>query len=143
MYQPPFTPGQIVANKQIMANFRCACEGGIRPANATNSVVLVLNHTKINHADDWHGSVLWFRGSGAKGDQTIDKGRNKTLLNAFHSDRPVYLFEVSTPGEYTFRGRVELADVPFQQPSQGRMVWIFPIRLAQPGQAAEDSCGQS
>lgn len=130
VYRPPFEPGHVATNSEIMANFHCACEGGIRPANATNSIVLVLNHTKMDHSDDWHGPVLWFRGAGSTGDQTLDRGRNKTLLAAFQTARPVYLFEVFKPGKYTFRGRLELAEQPFQQTEDNRKVWIFPLKLA-------------
>lgn len=134
MYVPPFKPGYIASNAEVMANFHCACEGGIRPANATDSIVLVLNHTKMNHQDDWHDGILWFRGAGNHGDQTLAKGRNKTLNTAFATGRPVYLFEVFKPKQYTFRGRMQLAGEPFQQDSPDaegtiRKVWIFPLEL--------------
>lgn len=135
MYIPPFAPGYAASNAEIMANFHCACEGGIRPATRTDSVVLVLNHTKRDHSQDWHGDTLWFQGSGAKGDQTLAKGLNKSLLAAFKTGKPTYLFEVFKPGKYTFRGRVELAGEPFGQkaPDSGggeRIVQIFPLKLA-------------
>ncbi len=134
MFIPPFQPGNIVTNEEIMKNFHCACEGGIRPANATDSIVLVLNHTKIDHSTDWHGDILWFRGSGNSGDQKLDKGRNKTLMKAFRRGRPVYLFEVFKAKAYTFRGRVELAEEPFQKEAEDqnglmRKVWIFPLKI--------------
>lgn len=135
MLTPPFKPGAAVSNNDIMAAFHCACEGGIRPANATDSIVLVLNHTKMSHQEDWRGNVLFFRGGGAKGDQSLDKGRNKTLLEAFGRNRPVYLFEVFKPKEYIFRGRMELAGEPFQKEEAGsdglpRKVWIFPLKIS-------------
>lgn len=127
-------PGQAISNRELMRIFRCACEGGIRPSNSTRTVVLVLNHTKRNHAEDWHGDVLWFQGSGSRGDQELDRGRNHTLLTALEDGRPVCLFEVYAAGKYTFRGPVQLAARPFQQEAQGsdglaRKVWIFPLKL--------------
>lgn len=130
MFTPPFKPGYVASNAEIMATFHCACEGGIRAANATNSIVLVLNHTKHPHSQDWHGDTLWFRGAGSKGDQTLDKGRNKTLLAAFSDGRPVYLFEVFSAKNYTFRGRIGLAGAPFQETEAGgRKIWIFPLKI--------------
>lgn len=129
MFVPPFKEGSSVANAAIMAAFHCACEGGIRPANATDTIVLVLNHTKHPDSRDWQGDVLLFRGSGSRGDQTLAKGLNRTLLTGLEKGRPVYLFEVFRQGEYTFRGRVELAREPFEKDEAGRKVWIFPLRL--------------
>lgn len=128
MFTPPFSIGEICTNAQIIASFHCACEGGIRPANSTNSIVLVLNHTKMNHEDDWQDGILFFRGSGSKGNQTVARGVNKSLLAAFDTDRPVYLFEVFTQGQYTFKGRVKLECSPFQKEENGRIVWIFPLK---------------
>lgn len=129
-FEPGLLPGQIISNAELMAIFHCACEGGIRPANRTHSIVLVLNHVKMDHSGDWHGGILWFRGAGSKGDQTLEKGRNRTLLNGLKGERPVYLFEVFSPGAYTYRGRVALTGEPFQQSDSGdpdRKVWIFPL----------------
>lgn len=141
MFEPPFRPGQIVGNNDLTAAFHCACEGGIRPANATNSIALVLNHTLHSHETDWRGDILHFRGAGAKGDQTLEKGRNRSLLKAFAAGRPVYLFEVYKPKQYTFRGRVELAGEPYasKSPDSGgimRRAWIFPLKLAKNESAA-------
>lgn len=142
MYIPAMQPGHVASNAEIMANFHCACEGGIRPANATDSIVLVLNHTKHPHSDDWHGDTLWFQGSGSNGDQTLEKGRNRTLLAAFSTARPVYLFEVFKPQKYTFRGRVELAGKPFESSGadsagKERKIWVFPLKIADNPEAGQ------
>ena len=129
--------GQIITNRELMRIFRCACEGGIRPSNKTNTIVLVLNHTKVAHDDDWHGNILWFQGAGSKGDQQLGKGRNRTLLDAFETGRPVYLFEVYKGGEYTLKGPVKLSGEPFQRDCPGidghmRKVWVFPLEIEDP-----------
>lgn len=127
-------PGQKISNAEIMAIFRCACEGGIRPSRRTGTIVLVVNHLKPPE-EIWRAGVLNFAGFGGKGDQTLAGGRNKTLLAAFEQGKGVYLFEVFRQGEYTYRGRVELAGPPFERQApdrdgQARRVWLFPLRLA-------------
>lgn len=125
-------PGAELSNRQIMDMFKCACEGGIRPANATNTIVLVVNHTKTASDDAWQDGIFNFTGAGSLGDQTLDKGRNKTLLQGLESGRPVYLFEVFKPKVYTYQGRVKLAKRPWQaekpdREDKLRKVWIFPL----------------
>lgn len=139
-FQTGLRPGQVISNRELMGIFRCACEGGVRPSNKTNTIVLVLNHTKVAHADDWHGKLLWFQGSGSRGDQQLDKGRNRTLLAAFETGRSVYLFEVYKGSEYTFKGLVKLAGEPFQRDCPDmdghmRKVWIFPLETEAPAEA--------
>lgn len=135
MFTPPLQPGQTLSNAEIMAIFHCACEGGIRPSNYTDSIVVVVNHVKNPARENWHDATLWFQGSGSKGDQVLNKGRNRTLNTAFATGRPVYLFEVYAQGKYTFRGRVELDGEPFQRKEKDmegndRRVWIFPLMIA-------------
>lgn len=120
-------------NRTLMTIFKCACEGGIRPSKSTNTVVLVVNHIKNRNKAGWRSGVLDFAGSGSKGDQTLSRGLNKSLMRAFENNMPVYLFEVFEQGKYTFRGRVNLASPPFAEEGEdseghARKIWVFPLR---------------
>lgn len=46
----------------------------------------------------------------------------------------IHFFEVLKPKEYTYRGEVQLAGEPYQEPQKDRdgrqrKVWVFPLRL--------------
>lgn len=126
---------QILTNNEIMEIFKCACEGGIRISKRTKTVVLVINTFKGCYNDiSWQDGILNYRGSGSKGNQSIEKGLNKSLLLAFRSNTPVYLFDVKKDKEYSYLGEVVLSNEPFQeeQPDkEGKMrkVWMFPLKL--------------
>lgn len=127
----PFTPGQLVNNREIMNVFKCACEGGIRKSNTTNTVVLINRSTSQDPGIP--AGTIAYEGSG-KGNQTLEKGKNKTLLKAFDMKLPVFLFEKEKPGVYKFLGRVSLVNPPFQeerpdQEGHNRKVWIFPLKI--------------
>lgn len=133
MFKPVLEANQVLSNRELMNIFHCACEGGIRPANATDSIVLVLNHTHQGLGDEWRNGTLYFTGAGSLGDQTLEKGKNKTLVAAFKNGRPVYLFEVFKRGEYVFQGKVGLAGNPYEKEGpdrEGKMrkVWVFPLK---------------
>jgi hypothetical protein len=73
-------------------------------------------------------------GMGRRGEQELS-GQNLRLARQAESDTPVYLFEVFTPNEYRYAGRVELAgEVQHEsQPDdqgQTRLVYVFPLRLS-------------
>lgn len=128
------TSRKVLSNNEIMEKFKCGCEGGIRKSKTTKTVVLVNNRIKNIYPNVWQNGILYFSGAERSGDQVIDKGLNKSLLSAFENDWPVYLFEVSEPKKYTFLGRVELFEEPFQKKEKDisgmqRNVWKFPLKL--------------
>jgi 5-methylcytosine-specific restriction protein A len=74
---------------------------------------------------------------GLEGDQSIDYMQNKTLNESPSNGVTPFLFEVYETGKYLFRGKVELAEQPFEeiQPDKNdakRTVWIFPLKIAGP-----------
>ncbi len=76
----------------------------------------------------WPGNLSCLR------DRALGFQQNKTLAESKKNGVDVYLFEVFHKGKYTYIGKVELAEKPYQdkQPDENgelRSVWVFPVRL--------------
>ena len=132
-----FTPGlhlgQIITNNELRQTFSCGMMGGMRRSKATNTLVIVSDHTKGLYEDKWYGDVLHYTGMGKKGDQDKNAAQNKTLNESNHNGVAVFLFEVFEENNYIYRGQVRLVDDPYQQKQiddEGvfRNVWIFPVQ---------------
>lgn len=127
-------PGQVINNKELASIFGCSSQGGMRKSNKTSSLVIVSSHIKSIYDDRWEGDILFYTGMGTKGDQSFDFMQNKTLYHSRTNHVDVYLFEVFIDKQYTYIGKVELAQEPFfeNQPDSNnkiRKVCIFPIRV--------------
>ncbi len=123
--------GQIVSNSDLSEVFKVGNMGGMRRSHATNSLVLVSDHTKAIYDDRWENNICFYTGMGLQGDQTLSS-QNKTLFESEISDISVYLFEVHIAGQYRFHGKVKLASKPFQEiqidmDGKLRSVWVFPL----------------
>jgi len=108
--------------------------GGMRRSKATNSLIIISDHTKGLYEDKWFGDVLHYTGMGKKGDQDLNFMQNKTLAESDKNGVEVHLFEVLVPTEYLYRGIVSLAGKPYQEIQKGedgipRKVWMFPLKL--------------
>jgi 5-methylcytosine-specific restriction protein A len=70
---------------------------------------------------------------GMEGDQSLEAVQNKTLAESNSNGVDVHLFEVHSPREYTYVGRVRLAEEPYSEKQSDkngreRLVWIFPLK---------------
>lgn len=124
--------GAVLTNDEVQTVFGVSRFRGMRKNNQENVLVLVSDPFQGFYDDRWEGDVLHYTGEGKTGDQKLG-GQNRTLAKSRESGIPVYLFEVLDRTRYTFRGRVELVDSPYQddQPDQNgdpRKVWMFPIQ---------------
>ena len=137
--------GEVISNDTLSKEiFVCANMGGMRYTRTYRVLVLISNHVMkmsnpvFNPYDDkWINGVLYYTGEGNIGDQPNPPTRqNKRLANQDY--KACYLFEVFRQGEYTYKGRVDLAGNPMygskhprgiQPDRNGKMrnVWIFPI----------------
>ena len=130
--------GDTINNRQLMKIFRCSPHGGMRRSIRTNTLVIVLDHTRSTYEGRWLDDVLHFTGMGRQGDQRLDYAQNKTLAESRTNEIETFLFEVFEPGSYIFRGQAAMTGEPYQeeQPdinSNPRKVWIFPLKtLNQP-----------
>lgn len=126
--------GDIISNRKLTSIFKCSPHGGMRRSLRTNTLVIVLDHTRSIYEGRWINDVLHFTAMGLKGDQRIDYAQNKTLAESRSNGIDLFLFEVFETGNYIFRGQVKLAGEPYQeeQPdlnSNARRVWIFPLKI--------------
>lgn len=129
-----FKIGQTVSNAELIAEFQCGNMGGMRRSKATNSLVLVSDHTKALYDDKWIGDILHYTGMGKVGDQDLNYMQIKTLAQSDKNGVEVHLFEVLVPKEYIYRGVVYLAGKPYQEIQKDengvpRKVWMFPLKL--------------
>ncbi len=132
-FKPPFKVGKIVTNMDIYKAFKCGNAGGMRYFTSTNTLVLMLDHTKSLYNDVWQGDILHYTGMGQNEDQTLTR-ENKTLAEAAKRGITVHLFEAFKKKAYTYRGEVVLAGKPYQEKQNDkndrlRNVWIFPLKL--------------
>ncbi len=132
MAHRPFNVGDVVTNKEMSEAYRVGNMGGMRKSNTYNCLVLISDHTKALYEDKWYGSELHYTGMGKIGDQVLKGNQNGTLYYSRTNGVEVHLFEVLNPGEYTYRGIVELSGNPYQeeQPDDNghtRKVWMFPL----------------
>lgn len=132
-YSAKFTIGQTVQHSEIIAEFKCSNMGGMRRSYATNTLVIISDHTKGFYEDKWYGDILHYTGMGKSGDQEINFMQNKTLAESDTNGVSVHLFEVFVPTKYIYHGAVVLADKPYQEIQKGddgvlRKVWMFPLK---------------
>ena len=132
-FNPGLRIGQIINNRELVEIFKCGIMGGMRRSKATNTLVIVTDHTKKLYKDKWKDGVLYYTGMGKVGDQDLYWGQDATLANYSKNGVDVHLFEVMNSGEYTYCGLVELVGKPYadtqtDEDERERKVWIFPIR---------------
>lgn len=132
-FTPP-APGSNLNNDDLVLQFLCSPQGGMRRSNRTNTLVIVSNHVASIYDDRWVDDVLHYTGMGQVDHQSLEFNQNRTLNESRTNGVAVHLFEVFTAKTYTYIGEVVLADEPYQekQPDvegRDRFVWIFPLRL--------------
>ena len=132
-FNPNLQIGQEISNAELVSIFKCGNMGGMRRSHATNTLVLVSDYTKGLYHDKWIGGTLHYTGMGKVGDQDLHWAQNDTLAGCRTNGVDVHLFVVMNEGVYTYCGRIELVDKPYQeiQPDENghdRLVWMFPIR---------------
>jgi 5-methylcytosine-specific restriction enzyme A len=131
-FEAPLKPHDVIDNERLRAIFRCSAAGAMRRSLATNSLVLISDHTRPGCEDKWIGKTFHFTGMGLSGEQGLSFNQNKALCEANEKGTGLYLFEVFEPGNYTYVGEVELADNPYlsrQTDSEKNMrdVTVFPL----------------
>lgn len=133
MFKPSYEIGATVTHLDITSEFHCGNMGGMRRAKATNTLVIISDHTKGLYDDKWYGDVLHYTGMGKIGDQVLDGNQNKTLFYSDTNGIAVHLFEVLEAKKYIYHGPVKLAGSPYQEVQKDdngdlRKVWMFPVK---------------
>jgi 5-methylcytosine-specific restriction protein A len=126
--------GGVVSHFDLIEEFKCGNMGGMRRSRATNSLVIISDHTKGLYDDKWYEDILHYTGMGKKGDQDINFMQNRTLAESATNGVNVHLFEVLVPTQYIYRGIVNLTEQPYQETQIGddglpRKVWMFPLKV--------------
>jgi 5-methylcytosine-specific restriction protein A len=134
VFNPGLEKNQVIDNNDLCSIFKCSPQGGMRRSHRTNTLAVISDHTKGIYGDKWINGVLHYVGMGLLGDQSLDFHQNKTLAQSQTNDVKVYLFEVLTRGEYTYRGEVKLVGEPYKtnqldREGNNRLVWIFPLSV--------------
>lgn len=50
-FNPELRFGEIISNNKIVSIFKCGNMGGMRRSHATNSLILIMDHTKSFYKD--------------------------------------------------------------------------------------------
>ncbi len=133
-FDPHLQPGETISNQRLSELFKCSSQGGMRRSHATDSLVLIADHTQSLYENRWIDNRFHFSGIGKKGDQDLAFSQNKTLAESVNSPLSIFLFEVFETGRYVYTGRVELAGEPYMASHPDvegscRSVWVFPLQL--------------
>jgi len=125
--------GDIFTRDQLMAIFKISGQAGMMKTNTLNALVLTTSEESIYGDSNIEDGTIQYTGEGLEGDQTITKN-NKTLFYSKENDLPVFLFTKDKKRRYTFEGRVELYEKPYQTPENDingkeRLVWKFPLKV--------------
>lgn len=129
---------------QLMKIFKISGQSGMMKTNLLNALVLITSENNGIYEDSIvENDTIQYTGEGQIGDQTITKN-NKTLFYSRESGIPIYLFSKDIKRRYTFEGRVELYDDPYQKLEKDingneRLVWKFPLRVVYQENDEEDS----
>ena len=133
MFEPGLNIGDNISHDDLVRIFKCGNMGGMRKSNATETLVIISDHTKGLYCDKWIDGILHYTGMGKNGDQVLKGNQNSTLYYSDTNHYEIHLFEVIEKTVYTYRGIVKLAEKPYQenQPDDNgemRKVWMFPLK---------------
>jgi len=133
-FNPGLRFGEIISNNKLVSVFKCGNMGGMRRSHTTNSLVLIMDHTKGFYRDIRNRDKVKYTGMGKTGYMELNYAQNRTLNESRTNGIDVFMLEVTNPGEYSYLGRVVLDGDPYQEfqtdvNENRRRVWIFPLRL--------------
>jgi hypothetical protein len=134
-----FEVGQLYTNDELRFSLGVENLGGIRPsldaqgrvrhlAIITSDLECDRNISENPYADRVEGNVLIYTAAGREGDQVLT-GRNKRLVEQYHSPTPFFGFANVGRQRYRFLGLLQLVrhyrDVQADRKGNLRTVWMF------------------
>lgn len=127
-------PNKVLTSYDLASTFKVGNAGGMRWSSTHNCLVLVTDHDGGLYDDEWQDEVLHYTGEGQVGDQGLIR-QNARLAAQRQTGVAVHYFEIFSPGNYTYAGRMELVGNPYRstQPDRegkDRQVWMFPLKRA-------------
>lgn len=142
MFDPNIKIGTVLSEKDIHRIFGCQTTFGIRLNKANHAIVIVSDATtKNSYPDYWKDDILYYTGTDAgniSGNQTLEgTGNNNGKLRdvwfePVDNKTTLFLFIKYAPNQCTYKGIVELAECPFEEPKKhdpAHTVWKFPLKL--------------
>ena len=78
-FTPP-APGSNLNNDDLVLQFLCSPQGGMRRSNRTNTLVIVSNHVASIYDDRWVDDVLHYTGMGQVDHQSLEFNQNSTAM---------------------------------------------------------------
>lgn len=142
MFDPNIEIGAVLSEKEIHQIFGCQTTFGIRLNKANHAIVIVSDATRKNsYPDHWNGDILYYTGTDAgsiDGNQTLEgtgnnNGKLRDVWFESGNDRTtLFLFVKYAPNQCTYKGVVELAECPYEEPREKdskHTVWKFPLKL--------------
>ena len=117
---PPML-GAEVSRKDVCDTVKGSRQGGITSCrNGSEFLVFTSSGGERYGLDKWEGwnpdGTFSYTGQGTTGNQSIEKGNNKSLLEANKSGKPIHLFSETAPDSalHRYLGCVILADTPYR-----------------------------
>jgi hypothetical protein len=111
--------GDEVSRKDVCDTVKGSRQGGITSCrNGNEFLVFTSSGGERYGLDKWEGwnpdGTFSYTGQGTTGNQSIEKGNNKSLLEANKSGKPIHLFSETAPDSalHRYLGCVILADTP-------------------------------
>lgn len=89
----------------------------------SKTLVLISDYTKGDYPNKWVGGTLHLTGNTKITGATYSK-----LADSRTNGVTIHLFQVLTPGEYTYSGPVKLAGDPYTEMGPAGLVWVYPIQ---------------
>jgi hypothetical protein len=138
VFQPDIQPETELTSDDLKRIFKGQEEGGMRYSKTTKSLLLVTDRKKFSgtsiYGDEWVDGILHYRGTGQRGDQSLDFAGNKRLMRARQEGTAVHVVERTGRGRYRYLSRADLVDEPYRRneldaDGKTRMVWVFPVAL--------------
>ena len=135
-FQPDIRLGTELSSQELNDTFKGQQQGGMRYSKATSSLVLVTDRKKLSgtsiYGDEWIDDVLHYRGTGQRGNQSLDFAGNAKLMHAQRDHTGVFLVERTKHARYRYLGRVKLTGDPYRRnepdaDDRMRLVWVFPL----------------
>ena len=119
-----FKNGQVVTHTHLTDLFGVKTLKNTRFIKERNTLVIITDYTKGDHPDKWIGDTLHYTGG-----HKISGCTNARLADSRTNGITMCLFQILSPGEYTYSGTVKLAGDPYtESQSDGRLAWVFPIK---------------
>lgn len=119
-----FETGKVVNQSQLADLFGVKTLRNTRFIKERNALVIITDYTRGMHLDKWIGDTLHYS-SGSK----ITGATNSKLADSRTNGIQMYLFQVMTPGEYTYSGSAKLVADPYTETQpDGTLNWVFPIK---------------